>query len=162
MRAQSQKGMDKLVGFFKTLSWLLFLGALLWSYAYLPTQVVYRMNSSADAVIEKGTFFFGSLAFFLVINIVCIIFLRTLKKVKSSEEGRGLQNKALKKDLTMWVKGFIGILNFFFTLIVVFVAYMNGAQEFQTSYLGGFVYIGPALLLIWFFYLAGLLAKKRN
>ena len=156
--------MDKLVGFFKTLSWLLFLGALLWSYAYLPPQVTYRVDTTgaAIAVMSRSNFFFVSLGFFLLVNIVCIVFLRVLKRMNTTEDGTGLRNRSLKQDLMMWVKGFIGVLNLFFSLVLIFIGYMNGGEEFQVSYLGGFIYIGPILILAWFFYLVILLTKKRD
>ncbi len=156
--------MDKLTGFIKTSSWLLFLAALIWSYASLPPQVAYRVDTEGSpiAVMTKGNFFFASLAFFLLVNIVCIIFLRMVKKVDSTEDGTGLRNRSLKKDIMSWTNGFIGILNLFFALILFFITYLNGVEEFQASYLGGIVYIGPVLLIIWFFYLVKLLAKKRD
>ena len=156
--------MDKFTGFFKTTSWLIFLAALLWSYTSLPFQVTYRIDNTGAslAVMEKGTFFFVSLGFFLLFNIVCIIFLRTLRRIKSEDDGSGLRNRSLKLDVITWVNGFIGILNFFFALILFFVAYMNGSEEFHSTYIAGLIYIGPALILIWFFYLARILSKKRD
>ncbi len=156
--------MDKLVGFFKTTSWLLFLGALLWSYAYLPAQVTYRFDPSGAAlgVTSKTNFFFASLGIFIIVNIVCIIFLRTLKRVDSSDEGVGLQNRSFKKDIAMWINGFIGILNIFFSLSLMLISNLNGSQEFQGSFTGAFIYVGPTLILIWIIYLLTLIAKKRN
>lgn len=156
--------MDKLVGFFKTTSWLLFLGALLWSYAYLPAQVTYRFDQTGAAldVTSKDSFFFSSLAIFLIVNIICIIFLRTIKRVNSTEDGIGLQNRALKKDISMWITGFMGILNVFFSISLMLISNLNGAQEFQGSMLGAFIFIGPTLILLWIIYLLRLITKKRN
>ena len=156
--------MDKLVGFIKTTSWLVFLGALIWSYASLPLQVIYRTDSegSAVAVMEKSNFFFFSLAFFLVVNLICIVFYRMLKKVDSTDDGEGLRNRSLKQDLLTWTNGFIGILNLFFALILFFITYLNGAEEFQLPFLNVFVFAGPLFILGWFFYLIKLLSKKRN
>jgi len=163
LRPQNRESMDKFVGFFKTTSWLLFLGALLWSYAYLPTQVTYRYDNLGDvlAVTSKSNFFFASLAIFLIANIVCIIFLRTLKKIDSSDDGVGLRNRALKKDISMWVDGFMGILNFFFSISVFLISNLNGAREFQGLFIGVLIYLGPLLILLWIFYLIQLITKKR-
>lgn len=156
--------MDRLVGFFKTTSWLLFLAALLWSYAYLPVQVTYRFDQAGTAldVMSKDSFFFASLAIFLIVNIICIIFLRTVKKVDSTDDGDGLQNRALKKDIIMWITGFIGILNIFFSISLMLISNLNGAQEFQGTFIGAFIFIGPTLILLWIIYLLRLITKKRN
>lgn len=146
------------------MSWLLFLGALLWSYAYLPAQVTYRFDQIGAAldVTSKSGFFFASLAVFIVVNIICIIFLRTIKKVDSTDDGIGLQNRSLKKDIVMWINGFIGILNVFFSISLMLISNLNGAQEFQGSFLGAFIFIGPTLILLWIIYLLRLVSKKRN
>lgn len=156
--------MDKFVGFFRTVSYLMFLAALLWSYAYMVGQVTYRFDTDGNPVynIDRNTYFFGALAVFIFANVVCSVFIKTLKRIKSSEDGDGLRNTSLQLDVVTWTKGFSGILNLFFSLVLFFLGLMNLAESGQSMTLGFYVYLGPVLIVSWFFYLAYLLGKKRN
>lgn len=155
--------MDKFVGFFRTVSYLMFLAALLWSYAYMVGQVTYKFDAEGNPIydIDRNVYFFGALTVFLFVNTVCSVFIQTLKKIKSSEEGVGLRNRSLKLDIVTWTKGFAGILNLFFSLVLFFLGLMNLAESGQSMTLGFYVYLGPILIIAWFFYLAHLLGKKR-
>lgn len=154
--------MEKLVGLIRTVSYLVFLGVLIWAYASLAAQVTYRFDGDGSAleVIGKDTFFFVSTAVFLVSNIICVIFLQTLRKIKSSEDGVGIRNRSLKLDVMTWVKGFAAILNIMFITIVFFLGFMN-MNELKMDALSVYIYIGPILLIAWFFYLVKILSAKR-
>ena len=154
--------MDKLVGFIRTSSYLIFLAALIWAYASLAGQVSYKFDGDGTAleIVDRNTFFFGSVIIFLVANLICVSFIKVLKKIKSSEEGEGIRNRAMKLDIITWVKGFAGILNIMFTTIVFFIGYMN-MNELKLDSLSVYLYIGPVLLVFWFFYLVKVLSKKR-
>ena len=156
--------MDKFIGFFRTVSYLLFMAALLWSYAYMVGQITYRFDTSGNPMydIDKNTYFFSAVAIFIFANAVCAVFIQTLKKIKTSEEGVGLRNRSLKLDLITWAKGFAGILNLFFALVMFFLGLMNLAESKQSMTLGFYVYLGPILIVTWFFYLAYLLGKRRD
>lgn len=155
--------MDKFIGFFRTVSYLLFLGALLWSYAYMVGQITYRFDTDGNPLfmVDKNTYFFSAMLIFIFANAVCAVFIQTLKKIKTSEEGVGLRNRSLKLDLITWTKGFAGVLNLFFVLVMFFLGLMNLAESKQSMTLGFYVYLGPILIVGWFFYLAYLLGKRR-
>lgn len=155
--------MDKLVGFIRTVSYLIFLGALIWAYASMAADVTYRFDGDGSAMemIDKNTFFFASIAIFLVANIICVFFLNTLKKIKSTEDGQGMRNRALKLDVITWVKGFAAILNIMFTTFVFFLGFMN-MNELKMDILSFYIYIGPILLIFWFFYLVKIVSTRRN
>ncbi len=127
-------------------------------------QVNYRFDPAGDALgtASKDTYFFGAIAIFLVTNVICYWFIKTLKRIKTSEEGTGIRNKSLKKDLILWIKGFAGVLNLFFSLILVFLGLMNMSADYNIKTIGFYVYLGPLLILLWFFYLAVILGKRRN
>jgi len=165
LRALSNRRVDmhKLTGFFRNITWLVFLGALLWSYAYMADAITYRLDNDSNAlgITNKNTFFFSALGAFIIVNAACAGFIYVLKKIKSSEDGQGIRNRSLKLDIISWTKGFAGVLNVFLTITLVFLGYMNLSDNFQVESLGYFVYIGPLLLVIWFFYLVKLLSKKR-
>ncbi|KOF01937.1 hypothetical protein OB69_14460 [Roseivirga seohaensis subsp. aquiponti] len=155
--------MDKLVGFIRTASYLIFLAALIWAYASLAGQVSYRFDGDGSALelVDRNTFFFSSVIIFLVANVICVSFIKVLKKIKTSDEGVGIRNKGLKTDVITWVRGFAGILNIMFTTIVFFIGYMN-MNELKLDVLSVYLYIGPILLVFWFFYLVKILSVRRN
>lgn len=156
--------MDKFIGFFRNVTILLFTGALIWSYAFMAGQVNYRFDPAGEALgtANKDTYFFGAVAIFLLTNVVCFWFIKTLRKINTSEDGTGIRNRSLKLDLISWIKGFAGVLNLFFSLILVFLGLMNMSAGYNIKTLGFYVYLGPALILVWFFYLAVILGKRRN
>lgn len=156
--------MDKFIGFFRNVTILLFTIALIWSYAYMAGQVNYRFDPAGEALgtASKDTYFFGAIIIFLLTNVSCYWFIKTLKKIKTSDEGKGLRNKALKLDLIGWIKGFAGVLNLFFSLILVFLGLMNMSDQYNIQTLGFYVYLGPILIILWFFYLAVILGKRRT
>ncbi|KYG83069.1 hypothetical protein AWW67_06505 [Roseivirga seohaensis] len=155
--------MDKLVGFIRTASYLIFLAALIWAYASLAGQVSYRFDGDGSALelVDRNTFFFSSVIIFLVANVICVSFIKVLKKIKTSDDGVGIRNKGLKTDVITWVRGFAGILNIMFTTIVFFIGYMN-MNELKLDVLSVYLYIGPILLVFWFFYLVKILSVRRN
>lgn len=141
----------------------MFTGALIWSYAFMASQVNYRFDPAGDALgtANKDTYFFGAIIIFLLANVVCYYFTKVLKKINTTEDGTGIRNKSLKKDLMVWIKGFAGVLNLFFSLILVFLGLMNMSADYNIKTLGFYVYLGPVLILAWFFYLAVILGKRR-
>ncbi|PIQ48514.1 MAG: hypothetical protein COW03_09870 [Cytophagales bacterium CG12_big_fil_rev_8_21_14_0_65_40_12] len=155
--------MDKLVGFIRTASYLIFLGALIWAYASMAADVTYRFDGDGSAleIIDKNTFFFASVGIFLITNIICVFFISTLKKIKTTEDGQGIRNRSLKLDVITWVKGFASILNIMFTTFVFFLGFMN-MNELKMNILSFYIYVGPILLIFWFFYLVKIVSAKRN
>ncbi len=155
--------MEKFIGFFRNVTILLFTGALIWSYAFMASQVNYRFDPAGDALgtANKDTYFFGAIVIFLLTNVVCYYFTKVLKKINTTEDGTGIRNRSLKKDLMVWIKGFAGVLNLFFSLILVFLGLMNMSADYNIKTLGFYVYLGPVLILAWFFYLAVILGKRR-
>lgn len=156
--------MDKFIGFFRNVTILLFTGALIWSYAFMASQVSYRFDPAGDALgtANKDTYFFGAIVVFLLANVVCFYFTKVLKKITTTEDGKGIRNRSLKNDLMIWIRGFAGVLNLFFSLILVFLGLMNMSADYNIKTLGFYVYLGPVLILGWFFYLAVILGKRRN
>ena len=155
--------MDKFIGFFRNVSILLFTGTLIWSYAYMAGQSEYSYEFQGIAMPagDKNTFFFAGIAVFLITNLVCNWFVKTLKKVSSTEEGRGFRNRSFKLDMISWTKGFAGVLNLFFALVLVFLALMKMSTQYNIQTLGFYVYLGPILILAWFIYLGVILTKRR-
>lgn len=156
--------MNNFTGFFRGVTWLIFLGALLWAYAYMTSSVTYRIDADGNSVgiVDRDTFFFAAVGAFLLVNVVCVGFINVLKKIKTTEDGEGIRNRSLKLDIMGWTKGFAGVLNLFLTFTLIFLGYMNLSEEFMVEGMGFFIYLGPVLLVVWFFYLVKLITKKRN
>ncbi len=121
----------------------------------------YEFEGIATATGDKNTFFFAGIVAFLIANLVCNWFIKTLKKITTSEDGKGLRNRSLKLDMISWTKGFAGVLNLFFALVLVFLALMKMSTQYNIKTLGFYVYLGPVILVAWFVYLAVILTKKR-
>ena len=156
--------MDKFIGFFRNVTILLFTGTLIWSYAYLAAQsdATYSFEGLDVGAADKNTYFFVGIIVFLFANLVCNWFIKSLKKITTSDDGKGLRNRSLKIDLIVWTKGFAGVLNLFFALVLVSLALFKMTSQYDNiSTLGFYVYLGPILLLAWFIYLGVILSKKR-
>jgi len=155
--------MEKFIGFFRSVSYLFFLAALLWSYAYMVGQADYGLGIDGDVpLIDRNVYFFAGLAIFLFANLSITWFLKSLKKIKATEEGKGLRNYSLKQDLLIWFKGFGGLVNLVLSLIMFFVGLMNLSESRDAFTLSFYVYLGPILLVAWFVYLAIILTKNRT
>lgn len=136
--------------------------ALLWSYAYMVGQVDYGLGIDGDApLIDRNTYFFSAMIAFLFVNLSISWFLKSLKKIKTSAEGSGLRNQSFKKDLLVWFKGLSAMINLLLALFMFFIGLMNLSESREAFTLGFYIYLGPLLLLIWFVYLAIILAKSR-
>lgn len=151
-------------GFFRSVSILFFVIALIWCYAYMASQSDYSTGPMPGILenVDKDTYFFAAILLFLITNISCSWFIRTLKKIKTSEEGRGLGNRVLKRDLIGWTKGFAGVLNLFFSLVLVFLGLMTMSNQYNIQTLGFYVYLGPILIILWLFYLVVILGKRKS
>ena len=156
--------MNKITGVFRNITWLAYLSVLIWAYAYMADAVTYRVDGLGNAlgIADKDTFFFATLGAFVLVNGTCAAFITVLKKVRTAEDGRGIRNRSLKQDLIGWTKGFAGVLNVFLIITIIFIGYINLGENFRADRLGFFVYLGPLLLIAWFFYLMKLLGKKRE
>ena len=156
--------MNKITGVFRNVTWLAYLSVLIWFYAYMADAVTYRVDDPGNApgIADKDTFFFAALGTFVLVNGACAAFISVLKKVRTAEDGRGIRNRSLKRDLIGWTKGFAGVLNVFLIITIIFIGYINLGENFRAERLGFFVYPGPLLLIAWFFYLMKLLGKKRE
>lgn len=156
--------MSNFTGFFRGVTWLIFIGALLWSYAYMTSSASYSIDADGNpnSFVDENTFFFSAIGAFLLVNIICAGFINILKKIKSTEDGKGIRNRSLKLDVVGWTKGLAGVLNLFLTFTMIFLGYMNMSEAFMVDGLDYIIYLGPLLLVAWFVYLFKLLSKKRN
>ena len=155
--------MEKFIGFCRSLTYLFFTVALLWSYAYMVGQVDYGLGTDTNPtdIIDKDYYFFFSILFFLIINLSISWFIKSLKKIKSAEGSRWIRNKSFRTDLITWFKGLAAVLNLILAIILFFIGLMNISESHDAMTLNFYIYLGPLLLIAWFIYLFVILTKTR-
>ncbi len=157
--------MSRLVKFGWYFSIFLFLGVLLWVYAYLPNNVGIHADSrgAADEFLSKESLFYMLLGLFLLINVAFyalykLIHLQYLKTLNPHD----LESKRSKKqDLADWLLGFAGVLNIFLILTMAYLGIFNNQEGVTISHYAPVVYAGPVLIGIMLLLLIFIFVKKR-
>lgn len=152
--------MGNFTGFFRGITWFIFIAALLWSYMEITSTATITVDLDHIAV-SADTFFFIAVAIFLVVNLVFLGFTNVLKKIKTTEDGKGMRNRSFKLDIMGWTTGLSGIVNVFLASAVIYLGYLNMSEDFMVAGLSYFIYLGPIMLVAWFIYLGKLLSQKR-
>lgn len=157
--------MNRLIKFTWFLTTLLFLGVLLWEYAYLPQNVGIQADAEGAPIefISREIFFYVVLAIFSFSNAV-IFALRKLILVSLQRNGnREVPGKAgLKNDLSDWLLGFAASLNMFLIFGIVFLGFYNNSSGIYLPAYGPLVYGGPIIMGILIVVLIYILLKKRD
>lgn len=153
--------MNRFLKFFWVISILLFFGALLLIYAYLPDRVAIHANTAglADEFMARESFFYLSLIAFVGTNVLLYVLHRLLLLTRvTSRDERALR---LRLDIAAWLLGFAGTINLFFILVMGFFGIFNNAEGFTTYHFGLLVYSGPLLLAFIFGLLGYILMRRR-
>jgi hypothetical protein len=132
---------------------------LLYVYAFLPETVNLYFNPQNTPLLQVGqeAFFYGALGIFLVCTLVLTYLKRSLVAMPVS----GQMSLSKKEGLQTWADSLSAILNLFFIFTVSFIGLLHNDEHFNIAYFSFMVYLGPALLIGWIFYLAYLLFKKH-
>lgn len=128
--------MLKVLNFLKVLSVILFLGVLLLVYAYLPVMIDIQPDSQ-DIQVRKETFFYYSIAAFVMINLVLFVFQRLTEP------------KLMGEGIKAWMRGLSFIINIYLAMLVGFVGVINNATHINPSGYAYLNYLGPILLVVW-------------
>jgi hypothetical protein len=128
--------MEKAVNVLKVISSLVFLATLLFVYSLLPIMV--KLNP-ADAAwsVHKEYFFYGSIIFFIVLNIFLIAMERMISPLINMEEIRA------------WIKGLAFVLNFYLACLIGSIGVFNNQSNFLPGSYAYLNFVGPILLLAW-------------
>jgi len=129
--------MLRVVSFLKFLSILLFLIILLLVYAYLPVVVQLEPESS-DWKLDKGDFFYFTLAAFVVINIAMLGFQKLTEPLMKSV------------DLQAWFRGLPFVINLSLTFLIGFIGVINNSAHLSAEGFAYLNYLGPFLIFSWF------------
>lgn len=142
---------------------LLFVFVLLYFYSALSETVGLSIDEDGvvSKVLEKGTFFFGMAAVFLVLNAITLFIPKSLETKANKKLHRIFPIGDPYRDYILtWFYSFGGIINLCLALMVFFVQSINNQEVIATSQFSFFFFLMPALLVLWGIGLAVLLVGK--
>ena len=139
----------------------IFLGMLLYVYAFLPDTVSLYFDKNATGVLQVGKelFFYSALGVFIVSTLILSYLKKSLNliQVNSSDSTMSV---AKKSQLQTWVNSLSVAFNLFFIFTVGFVGLFHNDEHFNISYFAAIIYIGPLLMVGSIFYLVYILFSK--
>ena len=157
--------MSRLIKFIWIITTLLFLGILLWVYAYLPENVNIGTDAegAGNGFIGRESFFYTALVIFAFFNGV----LFTLKKWIEMKAGERIYTShdepgSLQHDLADWLLGFAASINFFLILGMIYLSVFNNPEGIDFRFYGPIVYAGPIVIGILLLFLPFIFLKKRS
>lgn len=145
---------QKFVNVAWVLTFLLFFGSLMFGYASLPE----RFSPYESTSIARETFFYLSLAVFVLVNLPALVLRRMLEALPTSADLYA-RNEAFKERIITWFGGFIVALN---VCLITLVTYLWQNARGSGDGLGFMGYLGPLLLLFCVFWLFSVLASRRS
>lgn len=131
---------------------LLFIFILLYFYSALPETVGLgvNQNGSVDKIWNKGTFFYGMIAAFVIFNGITLYPPKSLETKSNKKLHRIFPIGDSYRDYFLaWFYSFGGILNLSLALLVFFIHAINNQDEISPSKFSFFFYIMPVVLLVW-------------
>ncbi|MEK6480617.1 hypothetical protein WJR50_23940 [Catalinimonas sp. 4WD22] len=140
---------------------LIYFAALMLSYAYLPERVGIQadMEGVPNEFIERDTFFYFGLGFFIIANLLGSILLSVLTSVPETS-GFYFRSENFKEGITSWLSSFIAIINIFLTSAVMYIALFNNQGDYRMSQFNWLIYVAPLLLLISLIWLVSIIIKR--
>ena len=128
---------QKILRFFVIFSLILFLAATLLAYAYLPERAGILFNQGGDITysLSKGVFFYLSLTFFTIIQIVLYLFDQNILVLR----------KTTNPYQASWFYQTWFTINMFIICMNVFIAMANNTGNYSFSSILNIAYFGPML-----------------
>ncbi len=148
---------------FYFLSILLFVFFLLYFYSALPETVGLSIDESGsiNRNWEKGSFFYGMIAAFVIFNAIILYPPKSLETKSNKKLHRIFPIGDPYRDYFLaWFYSFGGVVNMSLALLVFFVHSINNQEEIATSQFTFFFYLMPAFLVVWVIGLFVLLIGK--
>lgn len=142
---------------------LLFIFFLLYFYSALAETVGLGIQDDGTLLgtVEKGTFFYGMVVIFLILNAVTVFVPKSLETKSNKKLHRIFPLGDPYRDYFLaWFYSFGGMINSNLALLVFFVHSINNQEVIATSMFSFFFYLMPALLVIWVIGLFVLLTGK--
>ncbi|MDF9796138.1 Ca2+/Na+ antiporter [Catalinimonas alkaloidigena] len=140
---------------------LVYFAALMLSYAYLPELVGIHadMEGVADDFIERDTFFYFGLGFFIISNLLGSMLLSVLTSVPETS-GFYFNSENFKEGVTSWLSAFIAIINVFLTSAVMYIALFNNQGDYSMSQFNWLIYVAPVLLFFSLIWLVSIIVRR--
>jgi hypothetical protein len=134
------------------ISILVFIFALLYSYAALSDMVAYEVGDRGEAIklIGKSQFFYSGILIFLFLNIIIATPAKLIEYQYSANIKRLFPKGDIYRDyLLAWLYSFIGIINISLSILVLFVHRINNPYEIEPAKFAFFFYIVPVFFVVW-------------
>ncbi|MFY0652313.1 MAG: hypothetical protein JXQ96_09785 [Cyclobacteriaceae bacterium] len=132
----------------------IFLGMILYIYAFLPAKVDLSFDQSNTLMFDREQFFYGVILAYALYTVIISFLKKTLTSASRGQEEGKIEN------LKIWTDGLSVMLNLFFTFSVIFIGMQHNDEHFNITYFTFLIYLGPILLLGWIFYLLYILLAK--
>ncbi|UII19063.1 hypothetical protein [Fulvivirga ligni] len=129
------------------------LGVLLYVYASLPQDVIYKLDEFGNPAGEfsRETFFYLSLLILVVANFSLYTVSRSLQ----------YRDESIKQIMTSWQLSFAMVLNFFFGVIWNFLSLVNGGEHYEYTHSGYLIYVALGVIALWVIALPVILLVKK-
>ncbi len=111
------------------------------AYAGLPKQILLLLDAKSNPLyyLPKNYFFYTSLSVFILSNVLFYVLAVLF----------GKSIKPINKMVANYVLLLSIVINVFFATALTFIAILNGQENFDYSSFAPFIYLSPALFLIW-------------
>jgi len=130
---------------------------ILYVYAFLPDEVILPISSFVISM-TKSTFFYSSVATFLVLVVLASYFTYLIKNIPSKNDSFFSSEK--KEQFVTWSSSLRLIISVLIIFSVIFIGMSQNDEHFNISNFGFMVYVGPVLLVGWIFTLFFLILIK--
>lgn len=149
--------MERVFGFFITATIVLYLGAILIVYAFMPDPcgLLFDEHGKIYYSLSRNIFFYTSIFAFLLIQILMTAIEKSYF-MKSHNDAKFIRIK-------IWYKGLRLAVNIFLILMLVFIGLANNAVNFSFESIHNIPYFASGIVLIWMLtFPVFLLAKDIN
>ena len=142
---------------------LIFIFLLLYFYSAMPEQVGISIDDrgTINRDWEKGTFFYGMIAIFVILNVITMFTPKSLETKANKKMHRIFPIGDPYRDYILaWFYSFGGIINLSLGILSLYVHAINNQEEIGASSYNLWFYLMPILLLVWVIVLFILLVGK--
>jgi hypothetical protein len=131
---------------------LAFIFLLLYFYSALPEKVGIGLDENGDLerVWSKGTFFYGMIGAFIVLNLVVLFPPKSLETKGHKKLHRVFPiGDPFRDYLLTWFYSFGGVINLSLGLLVFYIHSINNQEVIASSEFNFWFYLMPIILFVW-------------
>lgn len=154
--------MIKVIKLLYTLSILIFLGVLLYVYAFLPNiiGVYFDGSGSAQFSMHRADFFYAALGLFVLTNGAIILY-RKMNRGSLNLSVSEFGEMSVPEQVYHWLMGLSLVINVIYVFSIMFVGMYHNSEHFDIKDYVALIYIGPLLLAGWIFWFIYLQFSKK-